>query len=175
MKTEIRPARLSEAAELSAMMRRTFLSANGHSSTPENVAAFVAQAYTPERQAQEIRDPDTLTLIVEQDGVWAGFAQLRWSTLPPTDVGLQPTVELARIYLDEAFHGRGIAAVLVSHLLAAARLRGSRSVWLTVWQESSQAIRFWRKHGFQIVGRSIFHVGDDPKEDWVMAQVLPEG
>ena len=108
MKTEIRPARLSEAAELSAMMRRTFLAANGHCSTPENVAAFVAQAYTPERQAQEIRDPDTLTLIVEQDGVWAGFAQLRWGTLPPTDVGLQPTVELARIYLDEAFHGRGI-------------------------------------------------------------------
>ena len=175
MKTEIRPARLSEAAELSAMMRRTFLAANGHCSTPENVAAFVAQAYTPERQAQEIRDPDTLTLIVEQDGVWAGFAQLRWGTLPPTDVGLQPTVEPARIYLDEAFHGRVIAAVLVSHLLAAARLRGSRSVWLTVWQESSQAIRFWRKHGFQIVGRSIFHVGDDPKEDWVMAQVLPEG
>ena len=65
--------------------------------------------------------------------------------------------------------------MLVSHLLAAARLRGSRSVWLTVWQESPQAIRFWRKHGFQIVGRSIFHVGDDPKEDWVMAQVLPEG
>ena len=90
MKTEIRPARLSEAAELSAMMRRTFLAANGHCSTPENVAAFVAQAYTPERQAQEIRDPDTLTLIVEQDGVWAGFAQLRWGTLPPTDVGLQP-------------------------------------------------------------------------------------
>jgi ribosomal protein S18 acetylase RimI-like enzyme len=175
MKTEIRPARLSEAAELSAMMRRTFLAANGHCSTPENVSAFVAQAYTPERQAQEIRDPDTLTLIVEQDGVWAGFAQLRWGTVPPAEVGLRPTVELARIYLDEAFHGQGIAAVLVSHLLAAARLRGSRSVWLTVWQEAPQAIRFWRKHGFQIVGRSLFHVGDDPKEDWVMTQVLPTG
>ncbi|TQM10268.1 ribosomal protein S18 acetylase RimI-like enzyme [Pseudoxanthomonas sp. 3HH-4] len=175
MKTEIRPARLSEAAELAAMMRRTFLAANGHCSTPENVSAFVAQAYTAERQAQEIRDPDTLTLIVEQDGVWAGFAQLRWGTVPPAEVGLRPTVELARIYLDEAFHGQGIAAVLVSHLLAAARLRGSRSVWLTVWQEAPQAIRFWRKHGFEIVGRSLFHVGDDPKEDWVMTQVLPAG
>ena len=171
----VRPARPSEAAALSAMMRRTFLATNGHSSTPENVAAHVAAMYSPERQAEEIRDPDTLTLIVEQDGVWAGYAQLRWATVPPTEVVLRPTVELARIYLDEAFHGKGIAAVLVSHLLAAARLRGSRSVWLTVWQESSQAIRFWRKHGFQIVGRSIFHVGDDPKEDWVMAQVLPEG
>ncbi len=171
----VRPARASEAAELSAMMRRTFLAANGHCSTPENVAAHVAAMYTPERQGQEIRDPDTLTLLVEHDGVWAGFAQLRWGTVPPAEVALRPTVELARIYLDEAFHGRGIAAVLVAHLLAAARTRHSRSVWLTVWQDAGQAIRFYRKHGFQIVGRSIFHVGDDPKEDWVMTQVLPAG
>jgi len=173
--TIVRPARTSEAAELSAMMRRTFLAANGHCSTPENVAAFADAAYTPERQAQEIRDPDTLTLIVEQDGVWAGFAQLCWGSVPPAEVGLRPAVELGRIYLDEAFHGQGIAAVLVSHLLAAARLRQSRSVWLSVWQESAQAIRFYRKHGFQIVGRSVFYVGDDPKEDWVMTQVLPVG
>jgi ribosomal protein S18 acetylase RimI-like enzyme len=173
--TVVRPARANEAAELSAMMRRTFVAANGHCSTPENVAAFLDTVYTPERQAQEIRDPDTLTLIVEHDGVWAGFAQLRWGTVPPAEVVLRPTVELGRIYLDEAFHGQGIAAVLVSHLLAAAQLRKSRSVWLNVWQESAQAIRFYRKHGFQIVGRSIFYVGDDPKEDWVMTQTLPGG
>lgn len=173
--TVVRPARANEAAELSAMMRRTFVAANGHCSTPENVAAFLDAVYTPARQAQEIRDPDTLTLIVEHDGVWAGFAQLRWGTVPPADVLVRPTVELGRIYLDEAFHGQGIAAVLVSHLLAAAQLRKSRSVWLNVWQESAQAIRFYRKHGFQIVGRSIFYVGDDPKEDWVMTQALPGG
>ncbi|MDR7067298.1 ribosomal protein S18 acetylase RimI-like enzyme [Pseudoxanthomonas japonensis] len=171
--TTIRPARLSEAAALSDLMRRTFVAANGHCSTPDNVAAFLDQVYTPGRQAQEIRDSDTLTLIVEQDGVWAGFAQLRWGTAPPAEVTLRPAVELGRIYLDAAFHGQGIAAVLVSHLLAAARVRRSRSVWLNVWQESEQAIRFYRKHGFQIVGRSIFHVGDDPKEDWVMTQALP--
>ncbi|MEL1264889.1 GNAT family N-acetyltransferase [Pseudoxanthomonas putridarboris] len=173
--TVIRPARLSEAAELSAMMRRTFVAANGHCSTPENVAAHLDAMCTPERQAQEIRDPDTLTLIVEQDGRWAGYAQVRWGTVPPAEVALRPTVELARIYLDAAFHGQGIAAPLVSHLLAAARLRGSRSVWLTVWQEAEQAIRFWRKHGFQIVGRSTYRVGDDPKDDWVMMQALPVG
>jgi len=84
-------------------------------------------------------------------------------------------VELGRIYLDAAFHGRGIAAQLVANLLVAASLRGSRSVWLSVWQEAPQAIRFYEKHGFEIVGRSIFMVGDDPKEDWVMTQALPQG
>ena len=175
MKTDavIRPARPVEAAALSSLMRRTFLAANGHCSTPDNVARFLDAAYQPALQAAEIRDPDTLTLIVEQDGQWAGFAQLRWGTTPPPEIDLLPTVELGRIYLDAAFHGRGIAAQLVANLLAAASVRGSRSVWLNVWQESAQAIRFYRKHGFQIVGRSVFTVGDDPKQDWVMTQALP--
>lgn len=169
----IRPARLADAAGLSTLMRRTFLAANGHCSSPENVAAFLEATYQPELQAREIRDPDTLTLIVEQDSQWAGFAQLRWGTTPPPEVAPLPAVELGRIYLDAAFHGRGIAAQLVANLLVAASLRGSRSVWLNVWQEAGQAIRFYQKHGFQIVGQSVFNVGDDPKDDWVMAQVLP--
>lgn len=171
----IRPARLADAADLSALMRRTFLTANGHCSTPENVDAFLEATYRAELQAREIRDPDTLTLIVEQDGQWAGFAQLRWGTLPPAELSPLPAVELGRIYLDAAFHGRGIAAQLVANLLAAASLRGSRSVWLSVWQEAAQAIRFYQKHGFEIVGRSVFMIGDDPKEDWVMTQTLPQG
>lgn len=169
----VRPARLADAADLSVLMRRTFLAANGHCSTPENVAAFLEATYRPELQAREIRDPDTLTLIVEQDGQWAGFAQLRWGTAPPVEVAPLPTVELGRIYLDATFHGRGIAAQLVANLLVAASLRGSRSVWLSVWQEAAQAIRFYEKHGFEIVGRSVFMVGDDPKQDWVMTQALP--
>ncbi|MET0582328.1 MAG: GNAT family N-acetyltransferase [Pseudoxanthomonas sp.] len=169
----IRPARPIDAEALSALMRRTFVAANGHCSTPENVARFLDAVYTPERQASEIRDPDTLTVIVEQDGQWAGFAQLRWGSTPPPEVGPLPTVELGRIYLDSAFHGRGLAAQLVANLLAAASLRGSRSVWLNVWQEAAQAIRFYQKHGFQIVGTSVFTIGDDPKDDWVMTQALP--
>ena len=173
--TVIRPARLADAAELSALMRRTFLAANSHCSTPENLAVFLESRYRPELQAREIRDPDTLTLIVEQDGQWAGFAQLRWATRPPVELAPLPAVELGRIYLDTAFHGRGIAAQLVANLLVAASLRGSRSVWLSVWEEAAQAICFYKKHGFEIIGRTVFMVGDDPKEDWVMAQTLPQG
>lgn len=171
----IRPARQADAAALSALMRRTFLAANGHCSSAENVARFLDDAYTPELQGREIRDPDTFTVLVEQDGQWAGFAQLRWGSTPPPEVSLLPTVELGRIYLDSAFHGRGLAAQLVANLLAAASLRGSRSVWLSVWQEAPQAIRFYQKHGFEIVGRSLFKVGDDVKDDWVMTQALPTG
>ena len=114
----VRSARLADAADLSALMRRTFVAANGHCSTPDNLAAFLESTYRPEVQAREIRDPDTLTLIVEQDRQWAGFAQLRWGTTPPAEVDPLPTVELGRIYRTRLPWG-GIAASLSPSAVAA--------------------------------------------------------
>jgi diamine N-acetyltransferase len=114
---------------------------------------------------------------VEEDGQWAGFALAtlglggaRGSGRVAAS-GTEPHLSGLRIPWPR--FGRGLAAQLVANLLAAAALRGSRSVWLNVWQESAQAIRFYQKHGFETVGRSVFTVGDDAKDDWVMTQVLP--
>lgn len=153
-------------------MRRTFVAANGHCSTPENVARFLDTVYQPRIQASEIADPAILTLILECDGRWAGFAQLRWATPAPDAVATRPAAELGRIYLDPAFHGRGLAAALMARLFDEARAHGARALWLHVWQEAPQAIRFYGKHGFRIVGTSLFAIGDDPKDDWVMAREL---
>ncbi|MBC7990564.1 MAG: GNAT family N-acetyltransferase [Luteimonas sp.] len=171
----IRAALAAEAERLSDLMRSTFLDANGHCSTPANVAAFLDAVYSPATQRREIADPDILTWIVESPhggGAWAGFAQLRFATRAPEEVGLRHPVELGRIYLAPSFQGRGLARTLMLHLCDEARRRGADGLWLNVWQEATQAIRFYTKHGFRIVGRSIFTVGDDPKDDWVMVRAL---
>ncbi len=59
----LRPARLTDAAALSALMRRTFMAGNSHCSSPENVAILLETMCAPKLQASEIRDPDTLTVI----------------------------------------------------------------------------------------------------------------
>jgi ribosomal protein S18 acetylase RimI-like enzyme len=52
------------------------------------------------------------------------------------------------------------------------RARGARSLFLSVWQEQPQAIRFYEKEGFRIAGTLVFDVGDDPKDDWLMVRAL---
>lgn len=172
---DIRVAEAADAARLSVLMRDTFFAANGHASTPENIAAFLAATYHAERQREEILDPDILTLVVEApaSGTWAGFAQVRFATPPPPEVVLARPVELGRLYLSQAFHGQGLAAPLMQRIVAEARARGGDGLWLKVWQEAPQAQRFYGKHGFRIVGRAVFVVGDDPKDDWVMVRELP--
>lgn len=169
MKIAIREACAHEAARLTVLMRETFLVANGDCSSVENVNAFLDAAYTVSRQREELTDPDLATLIAQDDeGYWAGYAQLRFATEPKNGVTLARPVELGRIYLLPRYHGQRVGAALMASLVARARDRGGDGLWLSVWEEATQALRFYVRHGFQIVGRALFTVGDDPKGNWVM-------
>jgi GNAT superfamily N-acetyltransferase len=47
--------------------------------------------------------------------------------------------EIHRIYVDEQWHGRGIAQELMSQVLAAAVRGNADHVWLGVWENSLRA------------------------------------
>lgn len=171
--TEIRTAIPADAAPLSRIMRECFVAANGHASSAENIALFVAHYYGERQQAAEIDDPRVVTLVVGPDEPgWAGYAQLRLATPRPPEVPYSHAVELGRIYLRSAWHGQGLAAELMQRLCDEARSRGADGLWACVWTEAPQALRFYGKHGFRIVGTTPFRLGNDVKEDLLMARAL---
>lgn len=164
----IRAAVAADAAALARNMTDWFLAAYGHASDAANTAAFVAANFDAARQTAEIADPDTVTLLAEADGAMVGYVQLRFATPAPASVTGADPAELGRFYFAPAQHGRGGAAQLMQAVRTAAREHGRRWLWLLVWQEQPQAIRFYEKQGFEKVGTAIFMVGEDRKHDFVM-------
>jgi GNAT superfamily N-acetyltransferase len=61
-----------------------------------------------------------------------------------------------------------VAQAMMARVKQEARRRGIGTLYLSVWQEQPQAIRFYSKEGFAIAGELVFMVGDDPKDDWLM-------
>lgn len=173
--SRIRIAADADAAELSALMRETFTAANGHCTSPANLAAFLDSVYTLERQRREIANPEIRTLLVDSPSgdELIGFAQVRFATRPPLALPLSAPVELGRIYVSSEFHGQGLATALMQHVVDAARSRGGDGLWLSVWKEAPRAIAYYSKHDFRIAGSIVFTVGDDPKEDWLMVREFP--
>ena len=167
-----RMAQAADSAELGEFMARNFLAAYGHCSTPENIHAAVEEHYAEPAQLRQIQDPTRWNLIAVLDGEWAGHAQLHEVTDIPQGAGPGPVIELARFYVDTRFHGRGIAQAMMARVKEEARVRGARTIWLSVWQEQPQAIRFYSKEGFRIAGSLVFVVGNDPKDDWLMRHDL---
>lgn len=167
-----RLAELQDAAALGEFMSRSFLATYGHCSTPENVARAVEQHYGEQAQRRQIQDPGCWNLIAQIGEQWAGHAQLKFGSEPPPQVRVRPAVELARFYVDTSQHGQGVAQAMMAQTLQAAKTGGGSSIWLSVWQEAAQAIRFYQKEGYEVVGPTIFMVGDDAKDDWVMSRTL---
>jgi ribosomal protein S18 acetylase RimI-like enzyme len=158
----------ADSAKLGEFMARNFLAAYGHCSSPENVAAAVARHYGEPAQLRQILDPDRHNLLMLIGEDWVGHGQLNRQGPAPAAVTALPTLELSRFYVDTRFHGSGAAQAMMAEIKREARARDAASLWLSVWQESPQAIRFYEKQGFRIAGQLIFMVGDDPKDDWLM-------
>ena len=124
--------------------------------------AYLGKAFSPAVQAAEIADPASTFLLTFDGSSGAslvGYAHLVQQT---------PDVQLKRLYVDAAYQGRGLAALLLSKAFEDCRQKGCSRIWLTVWAENHRAISFYRKSGFSICGSETFMLGTDAQTDHVM-------
>ena len=161
----------ADAELLRDLGERTFVDAFGAMNTPENMRAYLAQAFSPARIAAELQEEGPRFLLAETDGQAAGYAKVA-ANEPPDCVRLRPTLEIVRFYVEQRFHGCGVAHALMEACLGEARAGAYRGMFLGVWQENPRAIAFYRKWGFEAVGGQIFQLGDDPQQDVVMERAL---
>ncbi len=152
---------------LAEMGARTFYDTFAADNTPENMAAYLAASFSPEKQAVELADPSSVFLIAEVEGAAVGYARLKEGR-PPADItGLQP-IEIVRIYARKGWIGRGVGGTLMNACLAEAEKRGCDTIWLDVWERNPRAIAIYRNWGFIEVGTQTFQLGNDLQHDLLM-------
>ncbi|ORX33512.1 acyl-CoA N-acyltransferase [Kockovaella imperatae] len=121
---------------------------------------------------KSISSPDERFLIVTDDGEKvAGVAQLIFNSREAC-LTLPHPVELNRLYIEDEYHGSGIAGELVNKASEMARENGGGSLWLGVWENNARAKRFYEKMGFKTVGEHTFMVGENVRRDWVMEKPI---
>jgi ribosomal protein S18 acetylase RimI-like enzyme len=176
MAIDVRPATRADADALSRLAAATFRDTFAGSSTPADMAHYLAEAFTPAQQAREIADPAAIVLLAEDRSdagsvSLIGYAHLVAGAAPAAVTG-PAAIELKRLYVDRAWHGRGVAHLLMDAGLHAARRRGAETVWLGVWEHNPRAIAFYSKYGFTRVGQHTFVLGTDAQTDWLFARPL---
>lgn len=165
----VRRAHRLDAGQLSALAEKTFRDSFSVVNTPEDMGLHCRSSYSEAIQAEEISNPDMVTLLWEQGGRLNGFAQLRWGEAPGCVVADAPG-EIQRLYVVGDCHGKGVARDLMNACIDEMRSRRSDVVWLGVWERNPRAIAFYRKFEFLDVGAHVFRLGNDPQRDIVMAR-----
>ena len=157
-------------AELGA---RLFIQAFGYGHPEPDRSIYLRSAYDPDTCAREIGDGIVRAYLAEDaDGVPAGLAVVQESK-PPSCVAAARPLEILRFYVDERWHGAGVAAALMRACEADARDAGADIMWLKTWEEALRAHAYYRKTGFAVVGRTQFHFGTRVDNDYVFARQVP--
>ena len=171
----IRPLiRLAARADLPALTElaaRTFYDAFAPTNTPENMEAYMSNAFTVKQFTDEWEDPRATFYLAECSERLAGYAKL-YRSEPPACVNESNAIELSRLYVASEFIGAGIGPALMQHCLDEARRQNYQAMFLGVWEHNPRAQAFYRKWSFARVGEHVFPMGDDPQIDWWMARAL---
>jgi len=180
----LRRATPADVARLTAFAARAFRETYASICRTEDVEAHVAEHLTTDAVDATLADPAiTVTIAELADGAGAtgiaGYVQLRAGGMPGSAARLDPalfppgarTLEVARLYVDPAYHGRGVAHTLMAHARAEAAGAGAL-LWLSAFTRSPRAIAFYRKIGMTPAGTQTFIMGEDAQEDWVMVDPL---
>lgn len=167
----IRKAQRRDASQLAEVAEAMFRTTFGAVNSPDDMEMHCRSSYGEGIQAREILDPTMETLISDDSGQIVGFAQLRWSKAPAC-VSEGSAGEIQRLYVATEWHGRGVARSLMDAAIEEMKRRGSKIVWLGVWERNPRAIAFYKKLGLVEVGEHVFHLGRDPQRDIVMQRAI---
>jgi ribosomal protein S18 acetylase RimI-like enzyme len=163
----IRAATPADAAVLTAISLKTFVDTFAPHNTALDMESYTSVAFGEEKQRREIETEGVVTLLGEENGDAIAYAQIRHTPGAP-----HGDVEIARFYVDQSHHGRGMAQMLMDAVETHAREFGGSRLWLGVWEHNLRAIAFYRKRGFTQCGAQPFLLGTDLQTDWVMNRPL---
>lgn len=179
----LRKATHDDAVAIANLGASTFKKTFGHSCTPEQMKAYLDEAYSPEAVAKDMADPNKDTVVAvttspvdghpeQKQEVVVGFVMMTRNSIEPCVEHVPNKVELQRIYVHHAHHGKGLGTRLARAVEDMAREQGFRHMWLGVWQENHPAQIVYEKLGYKVVGEHLFDVGGDLQMDNVMLKEL---
>ena len=169
---QLKPCTLSDLALLRRISQETFTGAFGSQNNPADLQDYLHQAFSEEQLENELRNPESRFFFLFWKGQLAGYVKLNQGQAQ-TDLRDPDALEIERIYVRGAFQGQGLGSWLLRQLKSLAEREGKGYLWLGVWEENRDAIRFYERHGFITFGKHPYYIGSDRQMDWMMRLELP--
>lgn len=167
----IRRLTVSDASVVAKLGRETFLATFGHTDTAENMQAYVNEAFALPRISAELAHPESEFYCVLIDDLPAGYLKINTGSAQTEPYG-EEALEIQRLYLHHAFHGRGLGSALMAKALERGRALGKKKVWLGVADFNEPALRLYRKFGFTHIGEHYFTIGASTDVDLIYGRAL---
>ena len=164
---EIRKATIADLETIQSISQKTFMETFAAMNTPENIDNYNQQSFNLEQLTSEINNPDSQYYLAFSESEAVGYLKINFGKAQ-TEEGKENSLEIQRIYVLQAFHGKKLGQLLVDKAIAVAQQTAVDYIWLGVWEENHRALQFYNKNGFVVFDKHIFTMGNDQQTDLLM-------
>ena len=174
LQISIAKANLATATRLAALGRQTFSETFADSNKPADMAAYLAETYSPELQLAQLQDPSINCLLAQMQGHTVGYALLQENSLLGLAEGAPASrqLEIKQLYVLEDWIGTGLGKALMQRAFDIAQAAHATAVVLGVWEHNVRAQAFYQRFGFREVGEVAFKLGEDVQRDLIYRKGL---
>ena len=167
----IHKASLEDMATIQETGRQTFFETFAQGNTGEDMDKYLEEHFSVAKITAELNHPESLFFIAREGTEAVGYLKLNTGQAQ-TELQEQEGMEIERIYVKSAYHGKKVGQLLYEKALEIAKLQGKSYLWLGVWEENPRAIRFYEKNGFVPFDKHTFILGDEEQIDIMMKKHL---
>lgn len=157
MEFKVRRCGLGDESALSAVGKATFLETYAGTAEGSDLLAYMETDHSTEHYQHWLAEGSAHIWVVETAIGGSAIGYLVALDLEGT--GLSTKMEIKRIYLLHRFHRKGIGNLLMNEILTVARKKRVTALMLKVHEINQNAIDFYSRHGFRIVGDEPFRAG----------------
>lgn len=168
---EVKKATLNDIDQLQKIGRQTFYETFSVWNTEENMTKYLEENFSSEKLTAELKDKNAAFYFALLDNKVIGYLKLNFGQ-SQTEIKDAGALEIERIYVLQAFHGKKIGQILYEKAIQVAGQMNAHYVWLGVWEENKKAISFYKKNGFEEFDKHIFRLGNDEQTDIMMKKML---
>jgi len=162
----VRQGERRDAENLAALAIQVWLHTYATGGISSVISRYVLSEFTPEKFEALLSEESSTVLVAEKGKNLMGYAKVSAATVCP--VVTSSKVELATLYVQAPFVGKGVGHALLRQAEAWAKQRKNTSIWLTVNSKNFHAISFYAKHGYTKLGLTHFELGNEKHENLVL-------
>ena len=171
MNAKIRKINILDLLQLQKIGISTFSETFAEHNTKEDLEKYLKESFAADKLIAELENPDAAFYFAELDDTVIGYLKINFSDAQ-TELKDNKSVEIERIYVLQAYHGKKIGQLLFNKAIEIAKEHQAHYVWLGVWEENHRALQFYKKNGFVQFDTHIFKLGNDEQTDIMMKLAL---
>lgn len=167
----IKECTLEDAEKIKNISEKTFYETFSNENTKEDIENYLRENFSYEQVESELKNNNSRFYIVMYNEELAAYMKLNFDKAQ-SEKEHNNTIEVQRIYVLKEYKGNHIGKGLIQKAIDIGRDNHLKYIWLGVWENNINAIKFYEKLGFKKFDTHIFKLGEDEQTDNLMKLIL---